>query len=212
MKRLGVDDSYFSVLDNTRCYWAGFLAADGYVAIDRPRLRLNLALKDRDHLDKFVGALNYEGKIRTYTICLNEKKHEYVCLQISSYYIVTDLREKFNIVNNKSLILSPPTDLREIAFIKSFIAGYIDGDGSIDLSHPFKKIRLRIYGTSPFLWFIKDYFDQWYRSYNGRISTVKPMGNIYNYTIIGKRTKAIAKDFLKLGVPLLRRKWSRALG
>ena len=92
------NDSYFNSYDLQSCYWAGFIAADGYITKDNRRLELSLAIKDINHLQRFANDINYSGTIKCTSINrLNEKR-----LRLTSPQIINDLMSKFNIVNNKT--------------------------------------------------------------------------------------------------------------
>ena len=93
----------------------------------------------------------------------------------------------------------------------AFIAGYIDGDGSV-----YKRVRKKNYqylafsivGCTKFLEGMKEYFDLYYLSltYHGN-SRVINKKNISVYFLSSKRVEGIIKDVLSLDLPLLTGKW-----
>jgi hypothetical protein len=64
-------------------------------------------------------------------------------IALNSSKIVSDLRDNFNIVPNKSLILMPPLRIPN-NFRKHFIRGYIDGDGHIGWHKGNNTVRINI--------------------------------------------------------------------
>jgi DNA-binding CsgD family transcriptional regulator len=114
----------FSTFTKENCYWAGFIAADG--SVDNYALEIELSKKDENHLFLFKDFLESNAEIKYRT----RENREYCSIQIYSKKIVDDLKENFNIISNKSLILQPPNKIPE-ELIKSFIRGYFDGDGHV---------------------------------------------------------------------------------
>jgi hypothetical protein len=113
----------FSNFNNESCYWAGFLAADGCVR--KYQCSVELSHVDIEHLNKLKSFLNSNADIYKRT-----RKSTCVSVCFNSIDFVNDLKDNFNIIPNKSLILQPPDKMPEI-FIRHFIRGYIDGDGCI---------------------------------------------------------------------------------
>jgi hypothetical protein len=120
-----LDTEFFSRENKKPYYWAGFIAADGYIEEDRARLGIGLAKKDIDHLYKFKKAIKSEHDIcpfmsgQAYRIRFNSKK------------IVEDLRYKFNITGKKTHNYKLPI-IEEDYLLWEFLRGYIDGDGHIE--------------------------------------------------------------------------------
>jgi len=117
-----INEAYF---DNPNieqsAYWAGFIAADGYIYNPSNCVRIELNIKDRQHLE-ILG--NNIGKNVT-----DYPKHNSCKLTISSKKIVSKLQE-YNIIQNKSLTLQFPTNIDK-DYIHHYIRGYIDGDGCL---------------------------------------------------------------------------------
>jgi hypothetical protein len=130
--------------------------------------------------------------------------------------MLADLKNNFNIVPRKSLILKPP---KKLSFEHSlaFIIGYIDGDGSIcktvDKIEKNNKvidkefIVLSICGTYEMLCWIKKFFDTLIPT--PKLANVLKTGNIYRYGIKGDRAIKLIKQLKLIGVPKLERKWNR---
>jgi|2_EtaG_2_1085320.scaffolds.fasta_scaffold03295_6 hypothetical protein len=144
-KKLGVkkkkiryqDDNFFSKYTSESCYWAGFIAADGWIS--KYQLGIELSRVDKDHIRNFVKIINGNNKISN----RKREKFHYSSVHINSKQMIDDLKKHFNIIPNKSLILEPPKQVPE-KFISHYIRGYFDGDGSIGWHKHNQKMRLNI--------------------------------------------------------------------
>jgi len=101
-------------------YWVGFILADGYIS-DKFRLRVTLANKDRNHLEKLGIFLN---------LPLFDTSNNSCSLQCQDRWVFSKLKEKFDILKTKTY--NPPSCLvgSDEQILATFI-GIIDGDGSI---------------------------------------------------------------------------------
>ena len=120
-KHSKINETYFDNPNTEKsAYWAGFIAADGYIYKPNNYVRLEINIKDKQHLE-LLG--NDIGKNVT-----EYNKHNSCKLTISSKHIINTL-EQYNITQNKSLTLQFPTNINTDN-IHHFIRGYFDGDGS----------------------------------------------------------------------------------
>lgn len=156
-KKLGIrkttkrslDENSFSQFNRESCYWAGFLAADGWIN-DKYYLSSELSIIDKNHLEKLKLFLQSNADIKEREkVCFN-KLHNYCSVQFNSVNLVNNLKENFNLTNNKSLTLAPPDKIPQ-NLIRHFIRGYIDGDGSIGWCKYNNKPRLIICSGSKLL-------------------------------------------------------------
>lgn len=118
-----------------KAYWLGFLAADGNVMRypTRAMISINLAQKDKEHLEKFKMFLESDIRIIDHVQnsgFSNNSLMSKIC--INSIDMADDLIDK-NVVPNKSLILQPPNIHKD--FFIPYIRGYFDGDGSLSESN-----------------------------------------------------------------------------
>jgi hypothetical protein len=149
-----LDEDTFSKYTKESCYWAGFLAADGWVS--QRRLGCELSAKDENHLYKLRTFLKSNAEITRRTRESYGKSFNYCSIHISSVKLVKDLDINFNIVPNKSLVYCHPDNLPG-EFIRDFIRGYIDGDGSIGWHKYNKVFRLSVCsGSLELITWIKD--------------------------------------------------------
>lgn len=123
--------NFYSRFDERSCYWAGFFAADGCVCKNNGTYVVSLTqhLDDINHLRKYATTINFKKEIST---GINETSYgitEWARIIFASKEMFNDLKNNFNIIEKKSLVLKPPLLRNE--YISSFIRGYFDGDGHI---------------------------------------------------------------------------------
>lgn len=195
------NEDYFAEPNLENSYWAGFLAADGYITDAEGRQnRLGITLKssDQDHLfafQKAIGAGNvyfYEDYDKRL-----EKITKKVTYRLSSQKICDDLEKVFNITPRKTLTCNPPSLEGDLAY--AFIAGYIDGDGSYSYSR--SRPVLAIAGTRNLL--------AWIAKICGVDKIPREHGNIYTIHYHGNDAINVRALFQGLSIPLLKRKRNR---
>jgi hypothetical protein len=168
-----LDDAYFSVLDTPeKAYWLGFLYADGAIVKFNGQsvLKVDLNQKDMHHLEKLRDDLQATYKIG----CFDQQTTYGVCpvarLQITSDLLVDDLIN-LGCTERKTFSLSPPA-ISEPEFIRSFIRGFVDGDGSIAKSAVPDGYRLKITGPKALL--------EWMNINLPRAGGIYPTGNVFS--------------------------------
>jgi DNA-binding Lrp family transcriptional regulator len=124
-KKYSVNDNFFSKVNLINSYYAGLIASDGCVrgntiSLTQSESRLYV-------IKRFVKDINYNGKIYK---SHHTKGHNSFTVVISSVKLKQDLKNNFNIIEKKSLILTPPKFIDNECKL-SFIVGLIDGDGTI---------------------------------------------------------------------------------
>lgn len=105
-------------------YWAGFIAADGYISDDNT-LQICLNFDDTKQLETFKNFTRSSHKITS-----NTTKYYRSSFGFKNLFIATDLLRNYNITPRKSLTYEFPTQVPE-KFLRDFIRGYFDGDGCI---------------------------------------------------------------------------------
>lgn len=126
----GGNDDYFDVLDtDEKCYWFGFLAADGRAK--KKFLTINLGMKDWNHIETFKSHVGYTGPIVPVTRFhrIRQKWYTHANFNWGSVKIVADL-QKHGILQIKAGDCEPLIRLNDDQY-RSFLRGYFDGDGSI---------------------------------------------------------------------------------
>lgn len=136
-RKFDVNDNYFAKIDsNEKAYILGLLYADGYLTTEGSGTKvIGIDLIDEDILKEISSRLAYEGEVRPVKNYKNDNGFKRVSkrfrLKFSSEKIYEDLI-KLGCTPRKSLTLTFPTDEQVPKnFIKAFILGYFDGDGSI---------------------------------------------------------------------------------
>lgn len=118
---------FFSKYDPISAYWAGFIAADGYIRKNRATLHIKLKKSDYPHLLKFCIAIGYNA------IPKIAKNGEYCYIDISGKWFIDDLKVKYKIAPNKTKNVNISENI-PIKYLPHFIRGYFDGDGCISWS------------------------------------------------------------------------------
>lgn len=159
-----LDETIFDIIDTEeKAYWLGFIFADGCVYRNEDRFRINLSIKDRNHLEKFAAFLKFKGVIGINTVNRDEKTFKLCYVSFRNKHICDRLKQ-YGCTSNKSLTLKFP----DISIFKTnnlvidFIRGYFDGDGSLGLcktSTKSKKEFLSLLGTKEFLQEIRKYLN-----------------------------------------------------
>ena len=143
-----LNEHFFNSIDtNDKAYFLGFICADGCIyRRNNHQGMLSIGIKDIDIeiLDNFKKCLQTEKPIN---ITKQTEKTTMATLQITSDILVEDLlaigvgvRKTFDL-SIKNICENIPT-----TFIPSFILGYFDGDGSIDIpnNNTISKSHVRI--------------------------------------------------------------------
>ncbi len=205
------NDNFFSDLSLTSAYWAGFIAADGNIDKERRRVSISIHERDKGHLERFCADTQFNGPISHGGSNRWGSFHPSCNVHVSSAAWVRSLQDVYNIIPNKTLILTRPNlDIigdRELC--QSYIIGCLDGDGYISTTHGYWSIGFC--GTYDMMCFVKEFFDTYFPSLNPRrVRGISKDGNIYKYNISGKRVhKLFRSGFCGLDLPYLERKWSK---
>jgi hypothetical protein len=168
-----INEASFSNIDSEdSAYWLGFLYADGWV-MESNSVGLSLQKGDIGHIQKYKKFLKYEGTIY-------ESPNAY-SLQFRNKIIGNNLK-KLGCIPNKSLKLTfPNKELVDTVYIRHFIRGYFDGDGSI--TNPIKSpFGCNLLGTYDMLYNILNHL-------NIDIAYIKKNKNIYSFNIWGDNSR-----------------------
>lgn len=197
-------------------YWIGFILADGHLS--EKRLSITLARKDKDHLikfQKFIGVGNIldgmcNGKNLNSTFTLQEP------------IIVSKLRKKFNIHNNKTI--NPPSKLpySKPNLLLACLAGFIDGDGHIGYqsgrSHTYITVKNHLSWESWLQRLTKKILILYKKKFNWtnfgicRRQSKSKLSNIkyVTWSLFDQKTQIdLVNELTEMNLPLLNRKWNR---
>lgn len=119
---------FFQKESNDMAWLLGFLASDGTISKNSNSIKIGLAKKDREILEKIKSLVQIENPITERT---TNKGYDVVELTWSCKQHKKDL-EKYGIIPNKTFKLNPPYKLNKNFWI-DYIRGYFDGDGSVNL-------------------------------------------------------------------------------
>lgn len=140
----------------------GFLASDGTIRKDSNEIKIGLARKDKEILEKIRQELALTTTVKDY---ITTNGYECSTLQWTCAEHKQDLAEYY-IIPAKTFQLKPPDKLNPKYYI-DYIRGYFDGDGSISLmrnSHPdaIGNLRWQICSATPELleWIVNILYEQ----------------------------------------------------
>ena len=103
----GVQHDFFARQTPETAYFAGLLAADGWIATPKPAVCLALKEPDRDMVDRFVAAVSASREVRVYA--------GQAVAAVCSSQMVADLGDRWSVHPSKTDDLLPPTvDLQEL--------------------------------------------------------------------------------------------------
>lgn len=128
-----IDTSFFKQINSPeKAYILGFLYADGYVT--KNTIGIKLGFKDYVHLKKIHDILQSEHSLCVYDCISFGVPIKYAQFAWTNKEMAEDLI-KLGCVRNKSLILKFPNQQQvPEEFLRDFIRGYFDGDGSVYLA------------------------------------------------------------------------------
>jgi hypothetical protein len=203
-KRYSCNDRYFDRMSLEACYWAGFIAADGYINPVSSTLEITLSTRDAHHLQRFLNATNSDSKIETFGRRPNECRVRLngVCRWINI------LEEKFNITTAKTSTLEPPNLMGNRLW--AFVIGFLDGDGCITQNKGL--LSVKFVGTSAMMCWLKQLFDDQFPAYNrgfARVADIHYSDVVKRYEVTGRRAQDILGFLKKINVPKMDRKWSK---
>ena len=140
-RKLPLNENAFDRITEQSAYWAGFLMADG--SIKRKggsyQICLGLAIKDKEHIEKFKQFLKCGHKIRLH----HYKKDGFLNPMMGASIVVqskkiADRLATYGIVPNKTFIAKAGNIMKNN---RHFWRGVIDGDGHLGLVNPSRRNR-----------------------------------------------------------------------
>lgn len=124
-RKYSLNKEFFSEYTPESCYVAGFIAADGCVC--KGLLTISLSIVDEEFLVSLKDLLSSTAPVRQ----KDNNGNPCVRLDVHSVELVGDLKEYFDIRENKSLTFIPPLNKIPLNMRKYFMLGMFDGDGTI---------------------------------------------------------------------------------
>ena len=150
------NENYFSTQSHNMAWLLGFLASDGTVSSSDNTIKIGLAAKDKEILEKIKQEVEIENKIVEYT---TNDGFDCVDLHWTCAKHKQQLAE-YGITPNKTFTLKAPLNLSPEYYI-DFIRGYFDGDGSVNLIQG-KNLRWQICSASKDIleWIVNTLYNQ----------------------------------------------------
>ena len=136
-------------------YWIGFITADGNISKNFLSLAIQLKGEDREHLEKFKKFICSDAPIKeVYTT----QGHLSYKININSKELCVYLNDFYNVFPKKSLKMVLADNIPK-EYIKDYIRGFFDGDGSIYFTRKGQPTFSLSSGTKTFLETIKEKLD-----------------------------------------------------
>ncbi len=144
-RKYSVDETFFERWSEEMAYVLGWLFSDGNVTAKR-EFRLKLAVKDKEILEKISSALSSGYPITIMKQLVPSRKYmaTYALMRICSSKMCNDLIKLGCVPNKMHKFRMPEMPPR---FLRHFIRGYFDGDGSIMFNRP-NVIKLSFVGSN----------------------------------------------------------------
>ena len=214
IKRYDVNENFFTTPNVVNSYWAGFIAADGCIITNgsnhRLNLRVKLALKDIIILEKLKHDIEYTGVVESYKEKSLGKLWDKVRLSICSHKICEDLIQNFNVTQRKTYTLQPPPNLNNDETL-AYIAGYIDGDGSISITKE-NYPCIQVHGTKAIVTWISQIIKQTLNFAKIGGFNKRPNEKVHSYRFKGTNVIKFAQHIFsikEIQSRLLERKWDK---
>ncbi len=194
-KGIDLNFDYFSDYNINSANIAGLIASDGNVF----NKMLRISMIDYECVNEVYKQLNYKSlPIIVIPRMINSQKTYLASLQ--STKICSDLKQYWNIVPKKSLILQPPPiEHLSLDIILSFIIGLIDGDGWIYTTKR-NEFKLGFCGSKPIVEFVAKYLNIKNKIYKSQ--------SIFAFNTQGKTSIPIYNRLKQVETPIkMYRKW-----
>ena len=133
-----VDEHAFDALTPESCYWLGMMITDGSVYSDggTPRIEMQLALIDKDHVEKFRDFVKSDAPIRKK---FNKKTKTWSAIYSVRSQWMADTLKRWGVTQRKTFTATAHPLLRDSS---AFWRGVTDGDGGIKDDGNFPGVRV----------------------------------------------------------------------
>ncbi len=198
------DKKFWNNYNPITMYWAGFIAADGYIYEKTNTLKIEVQVKDRVILETFALDTKHTGKI--FDIIRPDKNSYTVKTSITSPIWIKALREKFGLFQGKTKYIEPPR-INNFNLLTKWLQGYTDGDGCIYINSK-NNLYIKYVSSSKILieW-IKNYFEDFGFKVIAKPSKIKDYNTYYEFSIGGVKAAQFVLLINSLSGFKLERKW-----
>lgn len=181
-----VNHNYFSKIDSpVKAYLLGLLYADGHVALKNNTI--NLVSNDIELINLFKNEIGCNKEIYRNPNHKNAYTFYFCSSQMKSDLI------KLGCVTQKSLILKfPSLEQVPLKYIKFFLLGNFDGDGSVTIDKTGKAGWAYFLGPLDFCLKIKSIFEK----LEIKTNTIQKNGRIYRIRVTGIKNLRKFRDFI----------------
>lgn len=196
------------------CYWAGWLASDGYIrrygcSANGYAVGIDLKSTESYQLLKFKEFCGYTGDLQK----VRHVKHKNSITQSININVgmdwVDDLRENFGVVPAKSRILQPP-NIKDEYLVQCYLLGILDGDGCTHLDNR-GKISLSLTSASmDFANWVMSKLNEIAKN-SSRVNKERKVvicGGYPRVGVYGNAACALIDYFRQFPLPKLDRKWN----
>lgn len=194
------NENYFGQKSLQSIYWAGFIAARGYIYPTSPNFSLQVKECKEERLYKFLEHVELKNK-KVYTYC-DKNNTIRKRLSITSHQWKEDLEIIYNFPANRTKEYIP--NITKDIEVQSYLLGYLDVGAYISYSKETQTnsiFTISIWGNIDFLNWIKTYIDKWGE---GSAISSAPISNkkskSCSYSIHGK--KAVTLYSLLSNLPI----------
>ena len=210
-----LDEHAFDILTPEVEYWLGFLFADGNVSGNQ--LQINLARKDRGHLEKFKAFMKSSTNIYDGINPATDKTPE---RQYSKFIVGSELLRKklleYRLTERKSATADPAECLKKS---RDFWRGAVDGDGNVSIQFhkehvyngytykPRTEASLSLVGSQGMVEAFKAFVEEHIPEAANKISCRQ---GLYEYRVQGKKAQQLAAILYDNAQTFLDRKYESA--
>lgn len=203
------DENFWSKQNLLNCYYAGWIAADGFVY--RKSFSVGICCHPRDHESLQLFALHIKTTVpirKMKNTCTNGASCEIERLTMSSSKKwMQDLENNFNITPHKTFRLTPPSFPNDL-FACAYLCGYIDGDGSINCSGTQHQISFSSASKEILQWIV-DFVIKHFTPENAPHKQITTRGNRNSVSFYGITAIRLFDLLVQVDVPKFQRKWAK---
>ena len=203
-RQLVIHEDYFASYNKKSCYWAGFINADGHLAKDKRQglasfqryLSIVLSTKDIDHLRKFNKELSRDIFVSEHSTTLKGKEHHICRLKVARQRLCEDLNQNFDIAYGEKSLHETISSQIPKEFLRDFMRGHFDGDGSITYNEDSGTWYFSIVGGKEFCYQYKAIIDKEYGKDIGVVTNDSRNENMYYYRVTSFKDLVLVYLFL----------------
>ncbi len=205
MRKKPINENAFSQITPASAYWIGFMMADGHIRDTRNSIRLNLASRDRFHIEKFKSFLESGHKITDSSYITKHGTLTFSSsIEIRNKRLMDDLIA-YGVTSKKS---HTATTSGKLLTNLDFWRGVIDGDGCL-FRNTDNTAGLFLIGSFTLVNQFKDFVE--YLGIPPR-AKVQPKSNVFTYRVGGnKAIKVLRHCYGSKPIYYLDRKHTKAL-